>query len=235
MARIRTIKPSFFESEDVAVLPLRARLLWIGLWTHCDDEGRTKDHPKLIKARIWPLDPVTLKDIEEDLAILDGHGRIVRYEVDGQRYLEITNWRDHQSINKPTPSKFPPPPKDARNSRRTPVALPEDSLQEGKGKEGKGRDARAREPEPSPTEPPEQPPPPKPREATPPPDRCARHLDDPDPPNCGPCGSARKARERWDTDQAAEAEHQRKQAALAQSTKARQRAQAERAAIDNCH
>jgi hypothetical protein len=42
MPRIRSIKPDFFKSEDVAALPLRARLLWIGLWTQCDDHGRTR-------------------------------------------------------------------------------------------------------------------------------------------------------------------------------------------------
>ncbi|MEV4271950.1 hypothetical protein [Micromonospora aurantiaca (nom. illeg.)] len=35
--------------------------------------------------------------------------------------------------------------------------------------------------------------------ADPPPERCQRHLDDPDPPNCGPCADARRARERWET------------------------------------
>lgn len=40
MAKIRSIKPDFFTSEDVSALPLRARLTWIGLWTHCDDHGR---------------------------------------------------------------------------------------------------------------------------------------------------------------------------------------------------
>jgi hypothetical protein len=110
MARIRTIKPSFFASEDVSALPLRARLTWIGLWTHCDDAGRTKDNVKLIKAAVWPLDDVSLKEVEQDLVTLAGHGRIVRYQVDGKRYLVITNWREHQKINKPTESKVPPPP-----------------------------------------------------------------------------------------------------------------------------
>lgn len=84
MPRIRSIKPSFFLSEDVAALPLRARLLWIGLWTHCDDAGRAKDNARLIKGAVWPLDNVTLADIEDDLATLADHGRIVRYEVDEQ-------------------------------------------------------------------------------------------------------------------------------------------------------
>lgn len=165
MARIRTIKPSFFASEDVSVLPMRARLTWIGLWTQCDDEGRTKDNAKLIKAAVWPLDNVTLRDIEEDLATLAVRGRIVRYEVDGKRYLAITNWREHQKINKPTPSRIPPPtmnggpppgvesttahgdPDDTEPA--TPVGLPASSgrAPAGKGREGKGRDqsARARE------------------------------------------------------------------------------------------
>jgi hypothetical protein len=96
MARIRNIKPEFFTSEAVSELPLRARLTWIGLWTHCDNHGRARDNVKLIKAAVWPLDDVSLKDIEDDLTTLAEHQRIVRYEVDGKRYLVITNWSEHQ-------------------------------------------------------------------------------------------------------------------------------------------
>jgi hypothetical protein len=156
MPRIRSIKPSFFRSDDVSALPFRARLTWIGLWTHCDDQGRAKDNAKLIKGDIWPLDNVNLRDIEEDLATLADHGRIVRYEVDGKRYLEIVNWHAHQVISKPTPSRIPPPaegrivvdeepPEDVDDgpepdpSDPTPGGLPEDSgrTPAGKGREGK--------------------------------------------------------------------------------------------------
>lgn len=136
MPRIRTIKPSFFQSDDVSVLPLRARLTWIGLWTHCDDTGRAKDHARLIKAAIWPLDNVSLADVEEDLATLAGYGRIVRYEVDGQRYLEVTNWSDHQKIDRPTPSRIPAPnghPPKLDESSTSPRAC--------SGKEGIGKEA----------------------------------------------------------------------------------------------
>ena len=177
MARIRTIKPGFFRSEDVAALPLRARLLWIGLWTQCDDQGRTKDNTKLIKADVWPLDPVTLGDIEEDLMTLAAHGRIVRYEVDGRRYLEVVNWDDHQSINRPTPSRIPPPPNGSYPQVRTHGRLSEDSHQEGKGKEGKGRErARAQD--------------------TPPPKTCPKHPTGTSDP-CGPCKDARLAHDQW--------------------------------------
>lgn len=159
MARIRTIKPGFFCSEDVSVLPLRARLTWIGLWTHCDDHGRTKENVKLIKAGVWPLDDVSLRDIEFDLNTLADRRRIVRYEVDGQRFLAITNWHHHQQVNRPQPSKHPAPPVavgvpepgDAgwcedcwitQQSVSNPGGFSDESLRE-RNKEGKGKDSCA--------------------------------------------------------------------------------------------
>lgn len=111
MPRIRSIKPEFFTSEDVSALELRTRLTWIGLWLHCDDHGRFKDKVKTIKALIWPLDSdVEVADVEKDLLSLESAGRIIRYEADGERYLAVTNWHVHQSINRPTKSKIPAPP-----------------------------------------------------------------------------------------------------------------------------
>ena len=185
MPRIRSIKPSFFQSDDVSALPLRARLTWIGLWTHCDDAGRTKDHTRLIKAAIWPLDNVSLADIEEDLETLADHGRIVRYEVGGQRYLEITNWSVHQAINRPTPSRIPAPPMNGH------APLTEPSFGEGKGREGRGGDARASDGPPSPDDPDSEPP-----------NRCPKHTQTRNPPNCGACADARKTRNRWEAARA---------------------------------
>lgn len=110
MPRIRSIKPDFFKSEDVSALPLRARLTWVGLWTQCDDHGRYKDSARLIKGDLWSLDDVSLRDIEEDLAVLEAERRIVRYEVDGKRYLAVVNWHAHQAINRPGRAKHPAPP-----------------------------------------------------------------------------------------------------------------------------
>ncbi|WP_156960476.1 hypothetical protein [Amycolatopsis taiwanensis] len=241
MPRIRTIKPSFFRSEDVSALPLRARLTWIGLWTHCDDAGRTKDNVRLIKGDIWPLDDVSLADIEEDLETLAAHGRIVRYEVDGRRYLEIVNWDDHQSIQKPTPSKIPPasngalvPPPEPDGSATgglpektagypqipgsgSPVGLRDSSGSptSGKGKEGKGKEGKGTRARGSISDDRpstrEPPPPPNPQPQRPL-DRCIDHEHDPDPPPCGACARAREARERWDADAAEQAQVRRAEA-----------------------
>jgi hypothetical protein len=186
VARIRTIKPGFFRSEDVSALPLRARLTWIGLWTQCDDQGRTKDNAKLIKADVWPLDPVSLTDIEEDLITLADHGRIVRYEVDGKRFLAVVNWDEHQTINRPTLSRIPAP------SLNGHVSLTADSVSPParKGKEGKGREGNARE-RASPPDPPTD---------EEPPTRCDKHARTTKPPACGGCADARKAHNRWEVD-----------------------------------
>lgn len=110
MPRIRSIKPEFFASEDVSALPLRARLTWIGLWTQCDDHGRTKDQARIIKGAIWPLDDVSLRHIEEDLMALEDAGRIVRYEFDRARFLAVVNWHYHQKPNRVGKPKHPAPP-----------------------------------------------------------------------------------------------------------------------------
>lgn len=110
MARIRTIKPDFFQSEDVAVLSYRARLTWIGLWTHVDDEGRCKANPRLIKGALWPLeDDVSSKDVSTDIDELERNGKLVIYESQGEEFIQILNWLKHQRISRPSQSKFPAP------------------------------------------------------------------------------------------------------------------------------
>lgn len=147
MARIRTIKPEFFTSLTIADLTPEQRLTFIGLWTHVDDAGRCVDDPRLIKAAVWPLDDRTAADIEIDLKALSESSLITRYIVNRKRYLAVTNWEEHQRINRPTPTKLPSPeqadppdpapPTSGNDGSRTPHgALSESSRQERKGKEG---------------------------------------------------------------------------------------------------
>ena len=54
MARTRNIKPGFFRNEDLAELGAYAMLLYAGLWTIADREGRLEDRPKRIKVDVLP-------------------------------------------------------------------------------------------------------------------------------------------------------------------------------------
>src|SRR4051794_8984572 len=110
MARIRSIKPEAFTSESMACLPIPVRWTFAGLWTHVDDEGRAVDNARLIAAALYPLDDdMPAAVVEEHLVLLAKHGKIVRYEVAGRRYLMVRSWRKHQKINKPTASRLPHP------------------------------------------------------------------------------------------------------------------------------
>jgi len=51
VARIRTIKPEFFTSEDIVSLAPLTRLLYIALWCEADKEGRLAWKPLTFKLR----------------------------------------------------------------------------------------------------------------------------------------------------------------------------------------
>lgn len=108
MARARNIKPGFFRNADLVELPVETRMLFIGLWTLADREGRLEDRPRQIKMEIYPADQF---DVDLMLGQLQDGGFIVRYEVGGRRFIEVTNFIKHQDPHyKEKASEFPPPP-----------------------------------------------------------------------------------------------------------------------------
>lgn len=131
MARIRSVKPEICESEIMASCSAEVERTFVRLWTHCDDQGRAKDHPQLIKSALFPLhDDVTAETVDAHLSTLAEKGLIDRYEVDGVRYLVVTSWHEHQKPQKPRASKLPgPPPAESSSvqegSRTSPVAVPD--------------------------------------------------------------------------------------------------------------
>lgn len=67
MARIRMVKPEFFDDPQVGELSPLARLFFIGLWTQADREGRLIDDPRRLKARIFPFDDVDVNALAHEL------------------------------------------------------------------------------------------------------------------------------------------------------------------------
>ena len=97
MARARNIKPGFFRNADLAELPIEARLLFIGLWTIADREGRMEDRPKQIKMELFPADSLDCDALLDQLADI---GVIERYSCGGKRYLHVVNFCKHQNPHK---------------------------------------------------------------------------------------------------------------------------------------
>lgn len=107
MARIRTIKPEFVESESVGKLSRDARLLFILLWTFVDDAGRARASSRLLASRLYPYDDDAPKQIGKWLGELERGGHIRLYEVDGDKYLDIPKWLKHQKIDHASQSRIP--------------------------------------------------------------------------------------------------------------------------------
>lgn len=136
MARIRTIKPEFWSSEQVMECSPIARLLFIGLWNFCDDGGNHVDSDRTIKAEIFPGDDISSQDVRRMLDELSSNGLIVMYSSNGKGFIHVTGWQ-HQKIDRPS-YKHPAYLGDESPSiRRT---IDEDSPPEGKGREGKGKE-----------------------------------------------------------------------------------------------
>ncbi|OEZ02295.1 MULTISPECIES: hypothetical protein [Stenotrophomonas] len=135
MARIRSIKPEFWSSEQVMECSPMARLLFIGLWNFCDDGGNHVASAKTVKAEIFPGDDISSTDVQRMLDELSSNSLIAFYSNAGKDYLHVTGWKKHQKIDRPT-FKHPRYSKDDRR------ALDEPSPPEGKGEEGSGEEGK---------------------------------------------------------------------------------------------
>ncbi len=107
MARIRTIKPEFPQSESMGNVSRDARLCFVMLWTISDDSGRLRGNSRMLASLLFPYDDDAPALIGGWLDELEREGCIARYMVDGAAYVEIAKWLSHQKIDKPTPSKLP--------------------------------------------------------------------------------------------------------------------------------
>lgn len=109
MARIRSIKPEFFTSDQLAECSTNARLLFIGMWVFADDKGRHAANMRKLKLEIFPGDSFSDADIAMWFRELWLAGLIQVYKsrTDGVFFV-ISGWR-HQKIDRPQPARFPCP------------------------------------------------------------------------------------------------------------------------------
>lgn len=134
MARIRTIKPEFFTSEDIVNLTPMARLLYIALWCEADKEGRLVWKPTTFKLRYLPGDNC---DVQALCAEIVDAGLVVLY---GSGYAYIPAFKAHQHINpRESASQLPDP--DASSTRQSRVGTRQSRDSDAQvGREGKGKE-----------------------------------------------------------------------------------------------
>ena len=127
MARTRSIKPGFFDNEILGDLPPLTRLLFIGLWTIADREGRLEDKPRRIKKMLMGYDDVDADGVDQMLQSLHDTGFIFRYSIDGNNYIQIVNFLKHQNphIREKASEIPPPPPELIAEHHESPIQAPD--------------------------------------------------------------------------------------------------------------
>jgi len=147
MARIRTTKPEFWTSEQITECSVNARLMFLGMWNFCDDEGRHVASTKRLKMEVYPGDGFTDKQIRTWMNELIAQGLVLEYDVNPDddksqvvSYWQVTGWH-HQKISHPQESKIPGPFHE-RSVNVHGAFTPEGNGREGKGMEWNGMDKK---------------------------------------------------------------------------------------------
>lgn len=149
--RIRTVKPEMGQDEKFGQLSRDARLLFIGLISLADDEGRFRAIPSVIIGHWFPYDQDSPRKLSAWLGELVASAMVVLYEVEGVPYGLLPHFTDHQRVNRPTPSLLPEPSLNGHGAITEPSVSNHGDLTEAssprvravsdrKGKEGIGRD-----------------------------------------------------------------------------------------------
>lgn len=111
MARIRTVKPEFWADEKIGALTPLARLAFIGSWNHADDEGLLRWTTEYLSASVFMYDGLPAKRIQSVMDELVLADLVFPYTIGKtrQKLAYVVNFRQHQKINRPQPSKLTPP------------------------------------------------------------------------------------------------------------------------------
>ncbi len=137
MARIRSIKPEFPQSESMGRISRDARLTFIQCWTLADDEGRLRGNSRMLASLLFPYDDDAPALIDGWLVELERESCIVRYQAGGQSYIQIHNWLNHQKIDHASKSKIPAFDESSRIVAKPREASSEDQGLDQGSKEGK--------------------------------------------------------------------------------------------------
>lgn len=108
MARKRMIDPGIWQSEDFSKLSTLAKLVFIGLFSNADDEGRGRAKAAYIKSMLFPYDEgMRVADIDKTLSEIASNMSVTFYLNNENEYYSLDKWDKWQKVDKPTPSNLP--------------------------------------------------------------------------------------------------------------------------------
>ena len=113
MSRKRFIDPDMWKDPAVAKMTRDERLLFIGIITVADDEGRLAAAPAALQGAIYPNDPGVTPAIVKKWrdALVAKAPNVVIYQHEGIDYISFKRWSRYQKPSHPSQSKLPKPPR----------------------------------------------------------------------------------------------------------------------------
>jgi hypothetical protein len=154
--RIRQIKPEFYRDKDMAALPWRTRMTYIGLWCIADDAGWFKVDYVEIARELYGFDSWKAREkwVLEDLLLLQAGGEI---EVETCGHATVPTLTKHQRFAGETKRVYtirrehekqclPPPPADPRIPPRVPASGNRNGTELGTERFGNSRERDDGEP-----------------------------------------------------------------------------------------
>ena len=131
MARIRTIKPEFWDDEKISLISRDVRLLYIGMWTFSDDYGVVKGNSIWLKSKVFPYDNVQVKQFDSWLTDLERLGFISPFSHSEEKFYYLPNFSRHQKIDKLSKFRNPAYNKDLHDSTINRLTVDDQSPPEG--------------------------------------------------------------------------------------------------------
>lgn len=114
MARRRMIDPAIWTNRKFLRLSYFERLLFVGLVSQADDEGRLWNDGLALKAGIFPADSLPLEQVECGLERLASVDLISCDET----AIQLIGWSEHQTIDRPKKSTIPEVKGEKKNDQK---------------------------------------------------------------------------------------------------------------------
>ncbi len=140
MPRKRMISPEIWTDPKFVSLSNDAtRLLFIGLFSNANDYGKLRGEWWSVRSSIFVMNELSEDKIGVMLEELEKKKLIIRYEINGEKYIKLRSWEKHQTVSHPAKDQFPDPssgntPEGIRKSSEQ-VRLVKGSLEEVKLRE----------------------------------------------------------------------------------------------------
>lgn len=111
MSRKRFVDPEMWRDPAVSKMTRDERLMFVGLITIADDEGRLAASPAALQGALYPNDPSVSPNRVRRWrdGIVAKLPNVHLYAHDGVEYVSLRRWERYQKPSHPTPSKLPKP------------------------------------------------------------------------------------------------------------------------------